>query len=462
MPARDPQIEAGLAGGASGYGRVVSTPRTLTLPVGVSRAQVETPVGSFAVLTAGPSTSELPVVVLVPGWTGSKEDFLTLLPEIASSGRRVVALDQRGQLDTPGPDSVDAYSLDGFATDLLAVVDAVAEEPVDLLAHSFGGLVAARATVLAPFAVSSLVLLCSGPGALPVERHGELTALADALETLGAADTWTAMRARERAAGVVMPPAEIEDWLQHRFLASSTAALVAKTRLLVEAPDHREALRNRPTPTMIMTGSLDDAWPVEVQAEFAASIGAEYAVLDGLGHSPAVEDPTGTARVLVDFWDAWRPTTHRTHADLSSQTTEVRRARHLVRDFAGEVLPARRLDDAELLTSELVTNALLHAEAPVHLDVVVRGGYLTVLVADSGGGPELDSRIHHGRGLPIVTALAHRCGAWTTDAGARVWFWMPVGQPRSPSSCRATPIGSSPAQLSMAGPTSAPSGHESR
>lgn len=432
------------------------------MPPGVSPAHVETPRGSFAVLTAGPATSALPLVLLVPGWTGSKEDFLTLLPEIAASGRRVVALDQRGQLDTPGPDSVDAYSLDGFAHDVLAVAAAVSDEPVDLLGHSFGGLVATRATVLEPSAVSSLVLLCSGPGALPRDRHADLGAVADALRVRGPQATWAAMRARERTAGGEVVPAEIEQWMRKRFLTSSTGGLVAKTRMLIDTPDQREPLRNRPTPTLVMVGSLDDAWPVDVQVDFAASVGAELAVLDGLGHSPAVEDPRRTARGLVTFWDDWRPGGRHVSVELSGEATEVRRARHLVRDFCTETLPPARRDEVELLASELVTNALVHARPPVRLQVAERGGFVIVLVADSGGGPRLDDRIHHGRGLPIVTALAHRCGGWTTDQGARVWFWVPVGQPRSPSACGVVAPGSSPAQGSTAGPASMPSAQESR
>ena len=462
MPAQDCRGEAGLNGGVNGYVRDVSTPRTLTLPAGVSRTHVETPVGSFAVLTAGPLESDLPVVLLVPGWTGSKEDFVTLLPEIASSGRRVVALDQRGQLDTPGPSSVDDYSLDGFAHDLLAVAAALSDQPIDLLGHSFGGLVATRATVLEPSAVNSLVLLCSGPGALPVDRHEDLAMVIASLQEQGPELTWTAMRAREQATGAPRVPVEIERWLRERFLTSSTAALVAKSRMLIETPDQRDSLGNVPTPTLVMTGSLDDGWPVDVQTEFAAAVGAEHVVLDGLGHSPAVEEPARTARDLVAFWDSWRPSGRATSTELSADSIEVRRARHIVRDIADEVLPAGRRDDAELLTSELVTNALLHGRAPARLDVDVRGGFVIVLVTDSGDGPDIGARVNHGRGLPIVAALAHRCGSWTTDAGSRVWFWIPVGQPRSPSTHAVPPAGSSAAQRWAAGPASIPSGHESR
>ena len=43
-------------------------------------------------------------VLMVAGYTGSKEDFAPLLAPLAEAGYRVVALDQRGQYESPGPD----------------------------------------------------------------------------------------------------------------------------------------------------------------------------------------------------------------------------------------------------------------------------------------------------------------------------------------------------------------------
>jgi len=55
--------------------------------------------GTFAVLEAFPEAGacELGTALLVPGYTGSKEDFLSILGELADGGRRVLAVDQRGQ-----------------------------------------------------------------------------------------------------------------------------------------------------------------------------------------------------------------------------------------------------------------------------------------------------------------------------------------------------------------------------
>lgn len=57
----------------------------------------------------------LGTVLLVPGFTGSKEDFLDLLPLLHDCGWTVIALDNRGQYESPhAPD----YSLDLWADDV--------------------------------------------------------------------------------------------------------------------------------------------------------------------------------------------------------------------------------------------------------------------------------------------------------------------------------------------------------
>ena len=123
----------------------MSTPRTLTLPDGVEATRIETPVGTFAAHVAR-TDSPTAHVLLIPGWTGSKEDFTPLLPLLAAAGYDATAYDQRGQFESPGGADAD-YTLDGFAADALAVASACSDEPPHLLGHSFGGLVAQQAVL---------------------------------------------------------------------------------------------------------------------------------------------------------------------------------------------------------------------------------------------------------------------------------------------------------------------------
>jgi serine/threonine-protein kinase RsbW len=84
------------------------------------------------------------------------------------------------------------------------------------------------------------------------------------------------------------------------------------------------------------------------------------------------------------------------------------------------------LDTAELLTSELVTNALLHAGTDLVVHVEAENGTVRVAVDDgSANGPRLgspDTIDLGGRGLPLVASLADRWGWEPLPVGKRVWF----------------------------------------
>ena len=123
----------------------MSTPITLDLPHGVRRTTVDCARGMFAALEATPpgGTGERGTALLVPGYTGSKEDFIPILGPLAAAGRRVVAVDLRGQYQTPGPDDPAAYDLAELGADIAALARATVT--AHLLGHSLGGLVARKA-----------------------------------------------------------------------------------------------------------------------------------------------------------------------------------------------------------------------------------------------------------------------------------------------------------------------------
>jgi anti-sigma regulatory factor (Ser/Thr protein kinase) len=96
----------------------------------------------------------------------------------------------------------------------------------------------------------------------------------------------------------------------------------------------------------------------------------------------------------------------------------------------GDYLEPERLDDVLLLSTELVTNAIRHADlspdAPVGLEVFATPELLRVEVADPGPGfelehPEPDLDRAGGWGLYLVDQLADRWGVERNGA-TRVWF----------------------------------------
>jgi pimeloyl-ACP methyl ester carboxylesterase len=239
--------------------------------------------------------------LLVPGFTGSKEDFVSVLPLLAADGWRVVTYDQRGQYESPG--TPEPYTLASFAEDALALIAEVGTGPVHLVGHSFGGLVAQQAVLDAPEVATTLTLLCSGPGAMPDEDAPPLLLVAEALGALPIEDVWQGKLDWEQDHGWV-PPAdpEIMAFLRRRFVANDPASLAAMARLLVHAPDRVDELAKVAPPTLVAYGAGDDAWPLAEQDAMAARLGARLEVLVGAAHSPAVEDPAATTALLTAFW----------------------------------------------------------------------------------------------------------------------------------------------------------------
>jgi pimeloyl-ACP methyl ester carboxylesterase len=292
----------------------VSTPRTLGLPDRVRRVEVRTSRGSFAALEAIPGSGvcERKPALLVPGYTGSKEDFLAVLQPLAAAGRRVVTIDMRGQYETPGPADHGAYAPDQLAADIAGLAATVGPDGggVHLLGHSLGGLVA-RHTVLAQTAsISSLTLLGSGPGSLRGQRATRLRAVLADLGKAGPAqrarrvrELWEAELGPQAAVDGV--PAPIIAFLRERMLRNSAEGLIAMGTYLLSCPDHTAALAGLGSlPILVLYGENDDAWPPAVQDRMARRLGAQRVCIPAAAHSPAVEAPETTASTLTMFWNA--------------------------------------------------------------------------------------------------------------------------------------------------------------
>lgn len=272
------------------------------LPRGAAARTYDVRGGPLAAVVL-PAAEPLGTVLLVPGFSGSKEDFGPLLPLLA--GFTCVALDQRGQHESPGPSDPAAYTVAELAADLLCVVEQL-DGPVHLVGHSFGGLVARSAVLQRPDALASLVLLGSGPAGLTGPRvdvlallpeviaRGGMRAVADAAAALSAADP------RGRV------PEQVRAFLHARWLGTSPVGIVAIGEALRSEPDRVDELRATGVPVLVLHGDGDDAWAPSLQAEMAARLGAAYVVVPGAQHSPAVEAPEPTADALLSFWSALR------------------------------------------------------------------------------------------------------------------------------------------------------------
>jgi anti-sigma regulatory factor (Ser/Thr protein kinase) len=116
-----------------------------------------------------------------------------------------------------------------------------------------------------------------------------------------------------------------------------------------------------------------------------------------------------------------------THIHLTPEPTAAREARRFVRSTA-TVLDDDRLDDLLVLTSEVVTNAVLHARTPLEVGVTLTEEAVLICVGDGADGTPVaqgpsDGR-ESGRGIMLVRELADDWGVLPNDArqGKAVWF----------------------------------------
>ncbi|MEO5651984.1 MAG: ATP-binding protein [Marmoricola sp.] len=115
---------------------------------------------------------------------------------------------------------------------------------------------------------------------------------------------------------------------------------------------------------------------------------------------------------------------------LPAQATSASEARGLVRRLLHDAGRDDLGDPAELLVSEMVTNALLHAGTPVDLRLSYEDGTLLAQVGD--GTPHLPSmrrygsRAGTGRGLRLLDQMADEWGVTARTGGKTVWFRLSV------------------------------------
>ncbi|MFS4094385.1 alpha/beta fold hydrolase, partial [Streptomyces sp. AF1A] len=282
---------------------------TFVPPPGARAYSLRTARGEFAVVDApvAAGVEAKGVALLLPGFTGSKEDFNPLHVPLAERGYRTVAVDGRGQYESDGPEHDEAaYAQEELARDVLAQAAALGQ-PVHLLGHSLGGQISRAAVLLDHTPFLSLTLMASGPAHIAESQQQRVKLLRDALAVMSMAEVWEAIQAMEAPEETVTHALDSglddRDDLRRRWLATKPAQLITTGRQLCTEPDRVAELAAVPLPFHVLSGALDDTWPLSLLDDMAVRLGARRTVIDGAEHSPNTDRPLETARAFADFWD---------------------------------------------------------------------------------------------------------------------------------------------------------------
>jgi 2-succinyl-6-hydroxy-2,4-cyclohexadiene-1-carboxylate synthase len=238
-------------------------------------------------------------LVLLHGFTGTRQDFATQVGALAEQGR-VIVPDLRGHGDSGRSEPAD-YTLDHLETDLVGLLDVLDVARCDLLGHSMGGMVALRAVLGAPERFGSLVLMDTAPGPLPWVDCEQLALASRVALEAGMPTLASILRARakddpergepDRRLEASWGDERFWQWRESRIAAMDPHAYAAFGLALVEQDDVTSRLGSIGVPTTVLVGELDREFraPAELLArEIPDSF---LVVLAEAGHQPQLEAP---------------------------------------------------------------------------------------------------------------------------------------------------------------------------
>jgi len=266
-------------------------------PEGTRAYRFEAPSGSLAAWDLGDPEGER--VVMVPGITGSKEDFAFLAPILAGEGYFVQSYDLPGQYESAqaGPAGADGWSYELFVDDMVAFLET--GKPAHLLGFSFAGIVAQLVTVRRRDLVRTLTLLATPPltgqvfgGVRSVGWIARLPIFTK--HFFGGAMIWNV---RTNFSKVTPERLKFANARLDHTRRESVDGIVG---LMMHTPDVRAELRASPVPKLVVAGE-HDLWRAELYRRFADQIGATAAVY-ATGHSPCETTPHQLALDMVQLF----------------------------------------------------------------------------------------------------------------------------------------------------------------
>jgi pimeloyl-ACP methyl ester carboxylesterase len=242
-------------------------------------------------------------LVLCHGFTGGAIDFSLQIPTL-SSGRRVIALDQRGHGRSTKTGDVASYTIEQFASDLTGFLEAVGGGPVDLLGHSMGGIVAMTAVLARPDLVRSLVLMDTSAWSFLPSDAAVRKLVHNFMEKFDPA-RGVPSRMSAGPEDALIEAATPEDWRAERdrlYRGMDAYAFKALGSALMAdgVGSLRDSLGSITCPVTVMVGEHDHPL-VEQAAELAAAVAhGRLSVIPGGYHSPQLTHPDGWRAALEE------------------------------------------------------------------------------------------------------------------------------------------------------------------
>ncbi|MSQ49749.1 MAG: alpha/beta fold hydrolase [Betaproteobacteria bacterium] len=232
-------------------------------------------------------------LVFLHGLGGGHHAWEQQLPYFGGLGYPSHAWDQPGYGHSQ---SVEPYDLGQVSAALARLILELSGEPVVLIGHSMGGLIAQETYVRHPKLIKALVLCFTSPAFAHGGSDFAKQFIAARIAPLDQGKTMAEIAAQ------LMPTLGSNSRLAEQIMASVPAQTYRLAVHLLTTFDRRKELCSIQVPTLVIAGSDDKIAPPAMMARMAQKIpGAQYLVLDGCGHLGPMDQPAAFNSAVLAF-----------------------------------------------------------------------------------------------------------------------------------------------------------------
>lgn len=242
------------------------------------------------------------VVVLVPGAACDYRYWKPVVEEL-SRDYRTVAMSARHHFPNPAAEDLTDYTLDNHVRDLIALIEAISDEPVHLVGHSQGGNFAALAAIERPDLVRSLIF--EEGGFIRDVDEEAIAAQADAESLMAVVPELFATGDLEGVARAFIRLTEGADWVGAapasyvQFVVDNVHTLTAR---LPPAPLLSSDIAALRMPTLMIRGDSSPKFmQMFLDATEASFPTMESAVISGAAHDVHTANPRDFNTALLGF-----------------------------------------------------------------------------------------------------------------------------------------------------------------
>ena len=232
-------------------------------------------------------------LLFLHGLGGGHHAWEAQLPYFAGLGYPSHAWDQPGYGHSP---IVEPYDLEQICAALALLIEKLGNEPVVLVGHSMGGMVAQEAYVRYPRLVKAMSLVFTSPafGGGSAEFVKQFIAA-----RVGPLDQGRTMA---QIAAQLIPTMGSNSKLAEQVMAGVPPATYRRAVQLLTTFDRSKELADIKVPTLLVAGSKDKTAPPSVMQKMAQKIpGADYVVLEDCGHLGPMDRPEEFNAALLAF-----------------------------------------------------------------------------------------------------------------------------------------------------------------